>query len=88
MDFSRDKMVARYYELCDERDAAYAKAQPHETRLDELNRTIQTLQADAAAEAARIEAAWGSDHFKRKKEIAEIARFLVRIPPRPTVNAA
>jgi chromosome segregation ATPase len=92
---SREEMVRRYYELCDRRDAAYEEADPLEKKLDAANAKVMAAQAEASALAEQIEETWAaaSDDGTRegwlalKKEIADIAAFLRKIPPRPAEKA-
>lgn len=89
--FDRVKLARRYYELCDRRDAAYRACEPAEVELAAVNARIQADQAKAAELAEQIEQTWAaaSDDgtkegwLKLKKEIADIARFFGRVPPRP-----
>ena len=81
--FDRKKMAARYYELCDLRDARYAEAEPLEEKLAAANARCEAARVEANALAAEIEAVWGGEAWLAlKKEIADIARFFGRIPPR------
>lgn len=94
--FDREKMVARYYALCDVRDAAYAEAAPIEAKLDAANLRAMAAQQEAEKLAEEIEQTWAKhseDGTKTgwlalKKEIADIARFLHKIPPRPEVKSS
>jgi len=80
-------MVARYYELCDQRDALYAKVQPLEDRITVVNAEIEAKRIEAEGLAKQIEEGLGGPQFiELKKEIAQIAAFLRKIPPRPDVT--
>ena len=81
--FDRAALLRRYYDLCDHRDARYAAAAPLEAELDQVNAERERLRLRAGELAAGIEAAWGPDWLAAKKEIADIARFFQRVPPRP-----
>lgn len=82
LDKYKAALVAKYYELCDQRDAVYAKARPVESALAAQSAVVQAEQAKEAALAAEVEAIWGPNWIALKKEIADIARTLVKIPPR------
>jgi uncharacterized coiled-coil DUF342 family protein len=85
----RNRQARRYYELCDLRDAVYAKAQPIENELDAVNAQIQTLQAKATDLAQQIERTWGPNHLALKRSIrilaAELGQNGNRIPPRESL---
>jgi uncharacterized coiled-coil DUF342 family protein len=75
--------VERYYELCDRRDAVNKQIQPIKDRIAKISTEILTRQADAEKLVEEMNfKRGGTDWIELKKEIAQIARFLVRIPPR------
>lgn len=77
------EMVARFYELCDQRDALYAKAQPLEDELDKANVECEQARLRAEKIASQIDTVLGRDKFLAlKREIAQIARYLGKIPAR------
>jgi hypothetical protein len=76
------QVVARYYTLCDERDAVYERAKPVEERLAEASARVIAAQTEEAALAREVEAIWGSGHLARKKEIGQIAQAFIRVPKR------
>ena len=88
MAFDRKKMAERYHELCDKRDRVYKEAEPLEAELDRVNLERMKLEAKAHELASQIEETWakGSEKgtkegwIELKKEIADIARFLIKIP--------
>lgn len=80
---TKEEAARRYYDLCDQRDAAYARAAPIEATLAEANARCEAARLEAGELAAEVEAAWGPDHLALKTEIAGLARFLGKIPPRP-----
>lgn len=88
MKFDHDTLVARYYELCDERDAVYKITDPIQLELDAANAEMEAARVKALELAAKIDAVWGPDWIAKKKEIAQIARFLFKIPPRPGTAVA
>lgn len=83
----RSQMAGIYYKLCDERDAAYARAAPLEKKLAQACEATNAARAVEMDLAAQVEKAWGPNHLAIKKEIANIARALVKIPPRPGTEA-
>jgi len=78
----RAKMAATYHALCDARDAAYERAAPLQQQLDAAIAATQAAQAEELRLAAEIEAVWGPHWSQLKRRIAELARSLVKIPPR------
>lgn len=78
----RAQMAETYHALCDQRDAAYAKAAPVQAELDKAITATQACQATELALAKQIEDIWGPDHFALKKEIGRLAAALGKIPPR------
>lgn len=81
--YTRESMVARYYELCDLRDARNAANAPLQAKLDAANAKEQAARAEAMDLAAQIEAGWGGQGWlDLKKEIATLASALRTIPPR------
>lgn len=78
----RGKLVDAYYALCDQRDATYAKAAPVEAELAKASAAVQAAQAVESDLACQVEAIWGPDWLALKREIANLARSLGRIPPR------
>lgn len=75
--------LERYYALCDVRDETYAKVKPLRAELELLNAQVQLAQDKANAKALEISnALGGKDWLTLKKEIAQLARSLGRIPPR------
>lgn len=78
-----EEMVARYYELCDQRDKLYKAAQPYEDELTQVNSQIETLRAKQQELSEKIDDTLGRENFLAiKKEIGQIASFLRSIPPR------
>lgn len=83
MAFNRTELLARYHELCAQRDATYAKSAPLQAELDAANAECEAARQKAAALSAQIDAVWGGAAWlDMKKEIADIARFLGKIAPR------
>jgi hypothetical protein len=81
--FDRAALARRYHELCDLRDARYAEAAPLEAKLDAANARCEAARVEALELAAKVEAVWGGESWLAlKKEIADIARFFGRVPPR------
>lgn len=78
----RGKLLASYYALCDQRDAVKAAAAPVEAALAEAIVKTQEAQAVEADLAKQVEAIWGPDWLVLKKEIAELAKSLGKIPHR------
>lgn len=75
--------LEKYYAMCDLRDATYEKVKPLRAELESLNSQVLLAQEKANAKAAEISAALGGkDWVALKKEIAQLARSLGRIPPR------
>lgn len=84
MTTTNEMIVARYYDLCDQRDAVNAKIVPFQKELDAANTKVQEAQAEAVAIADKIQALRGGQKWlDLKKEIGSIASALRRIPPRP-----
>lgn len=82
---TQDEMVKRYYELTDQRDALYAKVQPLEDKLTKQNEAAEQARLAAEETAKQIDKGLGGEKFLAlKREIAQIAGFLRKIPPRPT----
>lgn len=78
-----DPNLARYYALCDQRDAVNKANEPIEAELTKVNDQINALQSKALELANNIDEARGRDKWlKLKSEIAFLARGLGRIPPR------
>ena len=73
----------RYHQLCDRRDAINKQIQPIKDRIAKLNGEIAAREAEQAklVEGLNLKRG-GTEWLELKKEIAQIARFLVRIPPR------
>lgn len=89
MAFNRNELLARYHELCAQRDATYAKSAPVQAQLDAANAECDAARLKAARLSAEIDAIWGGAAWlDMKKEIADIARFLGKIPPREVAEAA
>lgn len=78
----RGKLLEQYYSLCDARDAVYAKAKPAEEALAAAVARTQECQAAENAAAREVEAIWGPNWLALKKEIAQLAAVLGKIPPR------
>lgn len=77
-----DSMTAlqeRYARLCAIRDAAKAAVGPFQSQLDEINTKIQSMQAEANALAAQIQAARGGGEkwLLLKREIGILANMLM-----------
>lgn len=79
----REQLAAEYYQLTDARDAVYEKAKPVEEKLAAACLRTEAAKAEELKLAAEVEAIWGPDWIALKKRIADIARVLIRIPPRP-----
>lgn len=85
MTTTNEMIVARYYDLCDQRDAVNEKIVPFQKELDAANIRVQEAQAEAVAIADKIQALRGGQKWlDLKKEIGSIASALRRIPPRPS----
>lgn len=83
MAFNRTELLARYHQLCELRDATYAKSAPVQAQLDAANAECEAARLKAAQLSAEIDAIWGGPAWlEMKKEIADIARFLGKIAPR------
>jgi uncharacterized protein (DUF3084 family) len=81
-----DDLLKQYYQLCDQRDTLYAKAQPLEDKLTQLNDQIQPLQVAAQAVAAELDSLYNAGSlFLVKKQIRQLAAYLGKIPPREKV---
>lgn len=78
----RAKMVQTYYALCDARDEVNARVAPVQAELDAAIAKTQAARAEELKLAAQIDALWGPNWIPLKKRIAELARILVKIPPR------
>lgn len=73
----------RYYQLCDKRDAVNKQIQPIKDKIAKLNSEIVSRQAEQIKLVEELNLKrGGTEWLELKKEIAQIARFLVRIPPR------
>lgn len=80
---SDKEMVARYYDLCDKRDALYDKAAPLEEKLTAANSRCEAARVEAHGFAEQIDAInIEGGLIAIKKEIGRIARYLQKIPPR------
>lgn len=78
----RAKMLATYYALCDARDEVNARVAPLQAQLDEAVAKTQAARAEELRIAAEIDATWGPTWVPLKKRIGELARILIKIPPR------
>ncbi len=78
MEFTEEKLLQRYQELCAQRDLTYSKTAPLEKELEKLNAKAEEYRLKAAEVAAEIDKHLDAAHFTRKKEIALIARTLSR----------
>lgn len=78
----RAKMLATYYSLCDARDAVNARVAPLQAELDAACARTQAAREEELRLAAQIESEWGPHWVALKKRIGELARILVKIPPR------
>lgn len=78
----RAKMLATYYALCDARDDVAARVAPIQAQLDAACARTQAARDEEMRLAAQIEAEWGPSWVSLKKRIGELARVLVKIPPR------
>lgn len=75
--YTEESMLARYRELCAQRDAVYAKTAPLEAKLDKENAAAEKHRVEAQSIAAEIDATLGGAAWiELKKEIASLARFL------------
>lgn len=81
------KLARRYYALCDLRDATYKDAEPLEKALEKANLEAERARLKAEEIAKQVEAVWGPNWFALKREIAEIAGILRKIPPRDQLPA-
>lgn len=80
---TNEQLVDRYYELCDRRDALYEEMEPLEEELTRVNAQIEARRIDAERIAKQIDQILVREKFiDLKKEIAQIASYLRRIPPR------
>jgi predicted nuclease with TOPRIM domain len=80
---TNELLLARYYELCDKRDAVNAEVAPHQQQLDEINAEIARLQELAINKKGDIEALRdGPAWLDLKSEIVRIAAVLRFIPAR------
>jgi hypothetical protein len=79
------KLARRYYALCDLRDAAYAEAEPIEKALEQANLEAEAARLKADELSKKVEAIWGPNWFSLKREIADIAGILRKIPPRDSL---
>ena len=77
-----DTRVQMYYRLCDLRDSVNAKVKPLQAKLDEACAVTIAAQEKERAIAAEIEAVWGPDWIALKKQIADLARSIGKIPAR------
>jgi hypothetical protein len=75
-----DLRLASYRELCSVRDAVNAKVAPVQLALDRAIIATQKAQADELRLAAQIDTLWGEDWIALKREIANLARSLGKIP--------
>jgi predicted nucleic acid-binding Zn-ribbon protein len=78
MQFTEDAMLARYQELCTQRDSVYQKNKPLEEALEKANQEMEVARVKAASLAAEIDKNFGPNWFQLKKEIALLARNLGR----------
>lgn len=78
----RAKMLETYYALCDARDEVNARVAPLQAELDAACARTQAARAEELRIAAQIEAEWGPHWVALKKRIGELARTLVKVPPR------
>ena len=76
-----DLRLSSYRELCAVRDTVNAKVAPVQIALDKAIAATQKAQAEEAKLASQIDALWGSDWIALKREIANLARSLGKIPP-------
>lgn len=79
---SRDELLKKYYDLCDVRDKVYEHAKEAEKHLAEANTKVIAAQEEAIKWAKVVEDVWGPNWIAFKKEIADLAKLLGRIPPR------
>lgn len=86
---NQQQMAARYYELCDVRDAKNASVAELQAKLADANARAAKAQDEAREIAAAIQEGRGGGEFwlDLKKEIATLARAMGRIPPRSTPAA-
>lgn len=85
MDFSREALTRRYYELCDQRDAIKAKVAPIEAEMAKVAAQHEAARLRLAElTKKRTEARGGGEAFvSMKQEIAMLAKALgPRIPGR------
>jgi hypothetical protein len=62
---------------------AYGKAPGAAPGFDAANARCEAARVEALELAAKVEAVWGGESWLAlKKEIADIARFFGRVPPR------
>jgi hypothetical protein len=85
VDHTTRLLLDRYWDLCDQRDAANAMAAPFQKELDETNAEIERLRLHAIelkgdVEACRDGPAW----LSLKAEIGRIALAVRFTPPRGT----
>lgn len=87
---SREELTKRYYELCDKRDQTYKAQEPLEQQLTELQVKIEALKKEETNLVNQIDHIIGDPvgWLELKKEIADIARFLVRIPKRNVIEVS
>jgi uncharacterized coiled-coil DUF342 family protein len=78
MEFTEQKLLERYQQLCAQRDATYAQTAPLEKELEKLNAKAEEFRVKAAEVASQIDALLDANHFARKKEIALLAKTLGR----------
>lgn len=83
MTTTTEMLAARYYELCDQRDAVNAQIDPIQKELDAANLRVEAAQAEAQKLADRIQALRGGQKWlDLKKEIGQLANAMRKIPQR------
>lgn len=81
--YSRDAMLARYWALCDQRDAINASVADQQAAREAAVAEEQAARERAMRATAAINAARGGDAWLTlKREIATLANALQKIPPR------
>ena len=78
----RATLLQTYSALCHARDEVNARVAPLQAELDAACARTQAAQAEELRIAAQIEAEWGPHWPALKKRIGELARTLVKVPPR------
>jgi hypothetical protein len=76
-----DLRLSSYRELCAVRDTVNTKVAPVQAALDRAIVATQKAQLEEQRLAAQIDALWGEDWVALKREIANLARSLGKIPP-------